>query len=81
MSRLTQSIGEMLRHERLSRDLSQCDVANLMGVQQSWVGKIERNCKSLASLEAYADAIGSSLKIDVDQSKSTRRAMREGGRE
>lgn len=59
---------ESLARVRRKNDLTQSDVAELMGVDPSFISRIEsgRNDLHLSTLKRYAWAVGATLDITVD---------------
>lgn len=55
-----QRVGEIVRHMRREKGLTQVTVASSLGVPQSYVSKIEtgERCLRLSEVYPYADALG-----------------------
>ena len=58
--------GKEIRRLRLSKNMTQIDLAESTGLQRSYISHIERNIKhpSFATLKKIADALDMELKIE-----------------
>lgn len=63
MSSISKSFGDKVRQERLKRNLSQEEFAELVGLHRTYVGMVERGEKNitLKNIEKIAKALGISL--------------------
>jgi transcriptional regulator with XRE-family HTH domain len=68
------ALGEKIRHKRLSSKLSQSEVAEHVGLSDSFYGHIERGSRkpSIESIVAIADYLDISLDFLFFESKPTR---------
>ena len=68
---ITKIIGRRIKFERMKRDWSQENLAELAGINKSTIGFIERamNSPSIETVEKIAKAFGMSFLDLVDMSK------------
>ena len=60
-------IGEMLKHERKQKGLTQEEVASLMHTKKSAISRIENHANDikLSTLQNFANILGKELKIEL----------------
>ena len=72
---LHRHVGAVFRHARIEAGLTQEEVADLMGVAQPWVSKVEMSARRLSVVEAWrlADILG----VDLEERSEERRVGKE----
>lgn len=66
MTPLGKRLGALVRECRLEREMTQAELAEVLGTEQSAVAHIEtRGCFNLTTLQAVASAVDAELVIDL----------------
>ena len=64
-------VGTMIREARISRNMTQGDLGELLGVQKAQISKLENNTKDfrIGTIIRALEALGAKVKLSVELEK------------